>query len=90
MQRRTWLRLVTTGALGAPLLGLTAPAQAARNDALRTTLKYQDKPNGNDRCTTCAHFLQGKAPTDKGTCRVLPGDTEISPTGYCVAFMKKG
>jgi High potential iron-sulfur protein len=90
MQRRNWLGLLIAGACGAPLLARAPQARAARNQALRNSLKYQDKPKGTERCRGCAHFIAGKSPTDLGSCRVLPGDTEISSDGYCVAFMKKG
>jgi hypothetical protein len=33
-------------------------------------------------------FVPGKAPKDKGGCKILPGDTEISPTGSCIAWVE--
>ncbi len=64
-------------------------AQAATNAAMRGALKYQDKPNGDQRCSTCMQFVPGANPKARGSCKVITGDTEISPDGWCTAWTKK-
>jgi hypothetical protein len=71
------------------LAGLALPAHAAKNEAIRKALQYQDQPKGEQRCSTCMHFVPGKSPTDLGGCKVIPGDTEISPNGWSTAYSKK-
>jgi len=44
-------------------------------------MKYQDKPNGDQRCENCAQFV---APA---SCKVVDG--AISPNGYCIVWVKK-
>jgi hypothetical protein len=87
--RRIWLRLAAGAAMAAPLAALTTQARAARNDASRKALQYQDKPKDGAQCASCAQFIAGKTPKDPGGCKVIPGDMEISPTGWCVAYSKK-
>ena len=84
--RRIWLKTATGAALISPLVLLSRPGLAAKNDAVRTALKYQDTPTGSKQCSGCAQFIPGKTPKDKGACKILPGDTEISPTGSCIAW----
>jgi hypothetical protein len=58
-----------------------------RPDAgLRSALKYQDQPKGPQRCDNCMHWVPGASPTAKGGCKVIPGDKEISPQGWCTAW----
>jgi len=53
-------------------------------------LKYQNHPGpDNKHCATCLQFVPGKTSTALGGCKLYPGDTEISPHGYCVAWAKK-
>lgn len=70
-----------------PMIPLVA--FAAKNDALRKAMKYQDKPEGDKKCSTCLQFVPGKTPKDLGGCKIFAGDTEISPDGYCTAWAKK-
>jgi hypothetical protein len=86
--RRVWLKAATGAAVAAPLMFFTRQSLAAKNDALRTSLKYQDTPSGTKTCATCMQFVPGKTPKDKGGCKILPGDTEIAPTGFCVAWVE--
>lgn len=88
--RRLWLKLASGAALAAPLASLSLPARAAKNEALRKALSYQDQPKGDQRCDNCQHFVPGKAPGELGGCKVIPGDTEISPKGWSTACAKKG
>ena len=64
-------------------------AIAAKNDAMRTSMKYKDTPEADKSCAGCLQFVPGKSPTALGGCKLFPGDTEVSPKGYCVAWAKK-
>jgi hypothetical protein len=87
--RRAFLR--AGGAVVAAVTFLTSSrwAAAAKNDALRTAFKYQDTPDGDKMCSNCMHFVPGKTADAPGGCNLLAGDTEISPKGYCTAWVKK-
>jgi hypothetical protein len=74
---------------GAALAMIPVVAFAAKNDAMRTSMKYKDTPEGDKSCANCVQFVPGKAPAGKGGCKIIPGDTEVSPKGYCVAWAKK-
>jgi len=87
--RRTFLKIGGTMVAVIPLMAASGWALAAKNEAIRTSLKYQDKPNGEQKCSNCMQFVPGKTPKDRGGCKVIAGDTEISPDGYCVAWAKK-
>ncbi len=58
---------------------------AAQAKATKQAMKYQDKPNNGQECDTCMQFIPGQG--GKGTCKVVEGD--ISPKGWCVAYVKK-
>jgi hypothetical protein len=70
-----------------PALGVPVAVQAAQNNGLRSTLKYQDAPKGEQRCSACMHFVPGKSASDRGGCKYMPGDTEISPNGWCLSWV---
>jgi len=74
---------------GAVLSMIPLAAFAARNDAMRTTMKYRDSPEGEKSCGNCVQFLPGKSPADNGGCRLFPDDTDVSPKAYCVAWAKR-
>jgi len=74
---------------GAALAMIPVVALAAKNDAMRASMKYKDSPEGDKSCSGCVQFVPGKAATDMGGCKIFPGDTEVSPKGYCVAWAKK-
>jgi hypothetical protein len=65
---------------------LAQPAAAQTNAGLRSALKYQDQPKGEQRCNNCMHWVPGTNATAKGGCKVIPGDKEISPQGWCTAW----
>jgi hypothetical protein len=88
-ERRHFLKLGGIALAFIPLVTASGNVKAATNAALRTSLKYQDKPMGDKHCANCLQFVAGKTPKDKGGCKLMPGDTEISPDGYCVAWAKK-
>lgn len=89
LKRREFLKLGGAALAAIPIMTMAGNASAATNAAMRTSLKYQDKPEGDKHCATCMQFIPGKTPKDLGGCKLMPGDTEISPTGYCVAWTKK-
>lgn len=70
-----------------PVVAITGNAMAAQNAGLRNALKYQEAPKGDQKCSLCMHFVPGKSPADKGGCKIIPGDTEISPNGWCVSWV---
>ena len=74
---------------GMALAMIPVVAFAAKNEPLRKAMKYQDKPEGDKKCSGCIHFVPGKTATDLGACKIFAGDTEINPNGYCTAWAKK-
>jgi hypothetical protein len=68
-----------------PIVVFTRPASAQTNTAMRAELKYQSTPKDDMKCTTCLEFVPGKA-DGLGACKVIPGDDEISPDGYCIRW----
>ena len=88
-QRRQFLRTSGMALAMIPILAISDRAIAATNAALRGSLKYQDTPQAEKQCSNCLQFVPGKTAKDKGGCKIMPGDTEISPQGYCAAWAKK-
>jgi hypothetical protein len=76
LTRAAWLA-------GATLAGTVIPIQtaSAQQKASKEAMKYQDKPNGDQKCSNCMQF---EAPS---SCKVVDGT--ISPNGYCIAWVKK-
>ena len=87
-RRSCLVKLVQVASL-VPLASFTIDASAAKNDALRKSLMYQDAPKDGKQCSTCLQFVPGKSPAGKGGCKIMPGDDEISPTGWCSAYAEK-
>ncbi len=69
-----------------PLVAATREAHAGPNPAKRAELKYQDVPLDGKSCVSCLEFVPGKTEQDVGRCKVIPGDDEISPNGYCILW----
>ena len=84
MLRRRFLKIGGAILATTPIVVASARADAATNAAMRTALKYQTTPEGDKSCATCMQFV---AP---GSCKLIAGDTEISPQGYCSVWTKKG
>lgn len=79
VSRRSLLRGAAVAVGGAAVLaGTVMPAEAKMAQA---AAGYQDKPNGDKSCASCALF---KAPN---ACTLVDGT--ISPTGYCRFYAKK-
>lgn len=89
VDRRLWLKAAAGTLAAAPLALVAARAGAAQNAGSRQALKYQDQPKGSSQCSNCQHFVPGKSDKEPGACKIIPGDTEISPRGWCVAWTKK-
>jgi hypothetical protein len=67
---------------GATLAASIVPSkQAAAQKVSKEAMKYQDKPNGDKRCSNCQQFIP------PASCKVVDGT--ISPNGYCIAWVKK-
>jgi len=85
--RRTWLKQVSLGLASIPVITIANNAYAAKNDALRSALKYVDKPvtvkGVVQRCDNCLLWVAGKDAKALGGCKIIPGDTEIAPAGHC-------
>ena len=89
LPRRQFLKFGVGAFATIPVLLVSGQINAATNANMRTALKYQSKPEGDKNCANCIQFVPGKTAKDLGGCKVLPGDTEISPQGYCTAWIKK-
>ena len=61
-------------------------ASAKTNAAMRENLNYQNTPNGTKSCATCLEFTPGQSDQKTGSCKLIPGDDEISASGYCLAW----
>lgn len=84
LSRRNMIKLGAAALAMIPVVAL-----AAKNDAMRTSMKYKDTPEGDKNCAGCIQFVPGKSATDLGGCKIFPGDTEVAPKGYCAAWAKK-
>lgn len=83
--RRTFLKVGS-----AALAMIPVTVIAAKNEGLRTAMKYVDNgPEADKHCVNCLHFVPGATPDAQGGCKLFAGDTEIAPKGTCTAFAKK-
>ena len=73
--RRQFLRQCLAGAA---MAGASAGPALALNRMNKTASRYQNHPNGDERCGGCRHFM----PPD--SCEIVPG--HISPRGWCKWF----
>jgi hypothetical protein len=84
--RRQFLRTGGAAIAMIPVVAFAGSAIAATNPGMRTSMKYQSTPNVDKDCSNCLQFVPGKTPKDLGGCKLFPGDTEVSPKGFCVAW----
>ncbi len=85
--RRQMLKLGGAALAMIPVVALSGRAMAATNAQMRTAMKYQDKPGPDKKsCSGCMQFVPGKTAKDLGGCKIFPGDTEVSPNGYCAGW----
>ena len=89
LQRRQILKFGGATLAMLPILLVARRADAAINKKMRDALNYQDTPEGGQKCANCATFTPGANATALGRCKNFPGDTEIAPQGYCMAWAKK-
>ena len=87
--RRHFMKLGGMALSAIPLLLIADRSFAATNAGMRNAMKYQGGPNGEKKCSGCMQFVPGKSATDLGGCKLFAGDTEVSPNGYCSAFVAK-
>lgn len=82
ISRRSVLRQAVLLA-GAGLAASVLPDKTAlaQQKASKASMKYQDKPDGDKKCSDCLQFVP------PGSCKVVEG--AISPNGYCIAWVKK-
>ncbi len=78
--RRSLLKSGSLLAVAALTVGVARGARAQQK-ASKQAMKYQDKPNGQMMCSNCLQFVPPNG------CKVVEGD--ISPNGYCIAWVKK-
>jgi hypothetical protein len=89
MLRRQFLKTGGTALATLSVLAVSGRAIATTNASLRASLKYQDKPLGDKSCANCSQFVTGPSAKGPGGCKLMAGDTEISASGYCIAWVKK-
>jgi hypothetical protein len=70
---------------GLPLLA--EPRQARAAGLPKANAKYQDHPNGKNRCDICTYWIQGPKPGADGACKVVAGP--IAPQAWCILFAPK-
>jgi hypothetical protein len=87
--RRQFLKVGGAALVMIPALMVSGWADGATNVTMRAGLKYQGKPEGDKSCSNCMQFVPGSSAKEPGGCKVIPGDTEISPQGYCMVWAKK-
>jgi len=82
LSRRSLLGRATLLA-GAGLAASLMPTKHAfaQQKAKKETVKYQDTPKGDQRCSNCSQF------TPPASCKVVDG--AINPNGYCIVWVKK-
>jgi hypothetical protein len=81
IRRRRVLRGAMFGAGALLGAGLSASPAAADAKSSHKLVHYQESPNGQARCQTCAQFQPGPA------CRLVADP--IVPTGWCLLYAAK-
>jgi hypothetical protein len=71
----------TAVALGVAASGAAASRAHAQQKIKQTDAKYQDHPNGAQKCDGCVQFLP------PSSCKIVDGT--ISPNGWCQFFGAK-
>lgn len=79
ISRRQWLAGAAMVGVGAVCMRSTRVA--AQQKQSQADAKYQDKPQGQDKCDGCSLFQAPEA------CQVVEG--KISPNGWCQLYVKK-
>lgn len=82
VSRRSVLRRAALLASAALTASMVSSKEAlAQQKASQEAMKYQDKPNGDKRCSNCLSFIPSSS------CAIVEGT--VSPNGYCLAWAKK-
>jgi hypothetical protein len=82
LSRRVFLQRVATYGAGAAIIqGIGSNLATAQTKVPQSSVSYQGKPNGTQRCDGCNNFQPPNA------CKTVDG--EISPQGWCSVFTKK-
>ena len=84
--RRDALKSIATLA-GIAACACAARAARAQAKATKQAMQYQDQPKNGQQCDACTQYIPGPKPDAPGGCKVVDG--EISPKGWCIAFVKK-
>ncbi len=79
LSRRFVLQFAAAGA--ATILGGREAAAQVSTKSPQASARYQDHPNGNQRCGTCQQFQP------PSSCKVVAG--KISPNGWCAIYAAK-
>ena len=87
--RRRFIGIGCMALTAMPLTIWADRAGATTNDSARSVMKYQNEPSGGKACIGCVQFESGTSGQALGSCKLFPGDTEISPSGYCNAWAAK-
>jgi hypothetical protein len=77
MSRRGFM---SSSALGFAVVGLVSCMAVPAAFGIKISkqqARYQNRPNGNQRCSRCVHFTNGRCSIVQGT---------ISPNGWCMYF----
>jgi hypothetical protein len=86
LSRRAVLRgaLLVGCSLLVPASLFSSPANAATEakKLAKAGVKYQEKPKGDQKCSTCTNFIAASK-----TCKRVEGP--INPDGYCILWAKK-
>lgn len=85
--RRTALKTMSLALASIPLLSISKISLAAPSP-LRAALGYQEKPKDGHKCSNCMQFVAGKTAKENGGCKLMAGDTGISPEGWCTAWVE--
>lgn len=58
------------------------PAAAPAKKVPQASVRYQPRPNGEQKCSTCMNFI-----ADSNTCKLVEG--KVAPEGWCTLWAKK-
>ena len=86
LNRRKWLKSAVVSLALIPFVFFARQTSANTNAALRLQFKYKNTPQETMSCTSCLEFIPGKTDKDLGGCKLMPGDDQVSPNGYCIRW----
>jgi hypothetical protein len=72
---------------GLPILARPRAASAAGGTLPKTNAKYQDHPNGGNKCSGCVYWIPGAKPDAPGLCKVVAGP--IAANAWCILYAPK-